>query len=459
MPQIVSIQPIVPQGPSPGAPGQKEQSQKEQSQTEQSKFSPHLENALSSKKSPQHGADDKHLEKTSRSNNPNDPNEPKVSTDGESQSSKRTTSEVIEAAGEEELGDSLRQNPASTHLAYFLEGTPRTIPAASILLNSHQFESIVNLLQSASAVLDTLSNNANTPPGLAAIQPELSSMNTEESEGLNFIKPGVVSKQNALLSQLQQIIDSANEIGSVSITKATNTSSPHGLRNSIHGLSTALFAVTSEPVTASPSNETFHENQQGEEFSQQTNSSTLQSTTLGATEPTNTISQVSAAVQTANAQPVAESPKPIMLPSGAIVHEDEVIRQLSERFQISSRHMDSRINTKLHTVELGELKIDLTVKEGSIRANVVAQSQHALEILEKNIQKLKNMLEQQGFTIEQISLTAESESVGDFDLFDRQLFSKNDSTPAAATNRREGEAIFYQQTRQLLIRRQTPASM
>jgi flagellar hook-length control protein FliK len=512
MPQMVSIQPVIAQGPPPGTPGKKEQDQ----------FSPHLEKALSSNKSQQQGADGKHLEKTSRSNDQN------VSADGESSAPAREGSEALMTIAGEDPGDSLQENPASSGLAYFLEGTARTIPATSIFFNSHQVESITNRLQNASAtmtsashqseatsifsrfqqlesaailpqntsgVINNIPDNAKTPPGPVAIHSELSSMTTE-AEGLNFIKPGVANKQDALLNQLQQIIDSANETGSVAITKATKNSSPHGLRNNMHGLSTALFAITAEPVTASPAGETndltlgsllvaggdgmektagkpaqnwtgsrqdmqqqyfnakntmqnsaennqnFQNNQQGEEFSQQTMSSGPQSTALGATEPTNTFSQVSATVQPGTAQPVSESPKPILLPSGAIVHEDEVIRQLSERFQISSRHMDSRINIKLHPAELGELKIDLTVKEGSIRANVVAQSQHTLEILEKNIQKLKNMLEQQGFTVEQISLTAESESVGDFDLFDRQLFGKNDYIPNTAKNRRGDGTTF-----------------
>ncbi len=476
---MVSIQPVIAQGPPPGTPGKKEQDQ----------FSPHLEKALSSNKSQQQGADDKHLEKTSRSNDQN------VSADGESPAPAREGSEALMTIAGEDPGDSPQENPASSGLAYFLEGTARTIPATSIFFNSHQVESRTNRLQNASAVIDTMAANAKTPPGPVAIHSELSAMTTE-AEGLNFIKPGVANKQDALLNQLQQIIDSANETGSVAITKATKNSSPHGLRNNMHGLSTALFAVTAEPVTASPAGETndltlgsllvaggdgmektagkpaqnwtgsrqdmqqqyfnakntmqnsaennqnFQNNQQGEEFSQQTMSSGPQSTALGATEPTNTFSQVSATVQPGTAQPVSESPKPILLPSGTIVHEDEVIRQLSERFQISSRQMDSRINIKLHPAELGELKIDLTVKEGSIRANVVAQSQHTLEILEKNIQKLKNMLEQQGFTVEQISLTAESESVGDFDLFDRQLFGKNDYIPNTAKNRRGDGTTF-----------------
>ena len=133
-----------------------------------------------------------------------------------------------------------------------------------------------------------------------------------------------------------------------------------------------------------------------------------------------------------------------------MVHEQEVLHQLMEKFQITGKHMDSRINIKLHPAELGELKIDLTVKEGSIRANVVAQSQHTLEILEKNIQKLKTLLENQGYTIEHISVTAESGTAGDFEFFDRQLFSNNGYTPPVPKGRREGETAFTLENREII---------
>jgi len=132
----------------------------------------------------------------------------------------------------------------------------------------------------------------------------------------------------------------------------------------------------------------------------------------------------------------------IILPSGTVVHEDEIIRQMTEKFQVSGKHTDSRINIKLHPAELGSLKIDLSVKEGSIRANVVAQSHHTMQILEKNIQKLRAVLENQGFTVDQIAVSAESDSVAGFDLFDRQFFNKNDQPPATPQARRTGKAAF-----------------
>ncbi len=100
------------------------------------------------------------------------------------------------------------------------------------------------------------------------------------------------------------------------------------------------------------------------ELAQQTTGTTLATSPFSATEQTNTFSTIAAMTQETNTQPTTESVKPIILPSGVIVHEHEVMQQLAERFRLSSKNIDSRINLKLHPAELGELKIDLTLKDG-----------------------------------------------------------------------------------------------
>jgi flagellar hook-length control protein FliK len=159
-------------------------------------------------------------------------------------------------------------------------------------------------------------------------------------------------------------------------------------------------------------------------------------------EQPNTFGQSLAAVQSTPGLPASEGAKTITLPSGVVVHEEDVVRQVLERFQISQRSFDTRINIKLHPAELGELKIDLSVKEGSIRANVVAQSQHAQEIIEKNMVKLKTILEEQGFTIDKITVTSKFDSTGDANLFDRQLFDRDDYTPQSNKRRNNAETDF-----------------
>ncbi|MFT5726646.1 MAG: flagellar hook-length control protein FliK [Desulforhopalus sp.] len=139
---------------------------------------------------------------------------------------------------------------------------------------------------------------------------------------------------------------------------------------------------------------------------------------------------------------VTDPTKATMLPSGTVVQDQEVIQQLVERFKVNRRQQNSKIQIKLHPVELGKMEIDLTVKEGSIRANVVAQSQHVQEILERNIAKLRSVLEQQGFNVEDITVTSGSETVGEFDLFEQQLPHRDTSNSLAKNNKNETHTPF-----------------
>lgn len=508
MPQMVTTAPAAPQA-SPKAkvssPGNKEKNE----------FSPHLKNAISEKKQQQQAVQDK-----SRKDTPSSPEKSTLIDENsqalESKQSKNNPDPSM-ATGE---------NPAdvqdkTSEQTLLNTEKPTTLATDSVLAPSQEVNIAANPSLNASTKTGNESNTVSpfpTPdtiqPNLtpAAIQPNLTPVaiqhdltpvavqpeknpSTTEPEIQNTIKPAAAKGQDALLSQLQNIIDKANETGIVSITKVPNTTLANSINSNIHGAMTfssentepinvttaahtagshlnGLFVADADGIekTAGKSaqhmngirqdsphqyfgtkitmqnlannTQNFQENPQGDKLPPQSSGSNLQSGLFSAPEQTNTFSQVSSIVQETTTQPITESAKPIVLPSGVLVHEDEIIQQLSQKFQISGRNMDSRINLKLHPAELGALKIDLTVKEGSIRANIVAQSQHTLEILDKNLAKLKTVLENQGFTVDEITITAESESVSDFDLFDRQLFSRNDYTPKTAKNRQDNEAVF-----------------
>lgn len=141
---------------------------------------------------------------------------------------------------------------------------------------------------------------------------------------------------------------------------------------------------------------------------------------------------------TGQSQQISPEGKVYTLPTGTMVAEQEVLNQVLQRFHLTNRDHNTRINLKLYPAELGELKIHLSIKEGSIKASVVAQSQHVQEILEKNMPKLKTVLEQQGFVVEDIIVSAQAENVANFDQFGGQLPNRQDFTfskniPSSAT--------------------------
>lgn len=118
----------------------------------------------------------------------------------------------------------------------------------------------------------------------------------------------------------------------------------------------------------------------------------------------------------ANSQPVA----PLQQPS-PVAHDNAVLQQVAERFYLQMQNQETRLKIQLQPAELGKLDINLTVKEGAIRAHVITQSGQVQELLERNMSRLKHILESQGFSVEDIRLSAANESVDKSDLFQEQL--------------------------------------
>ncbi len=93
-------------------------------------------------------------------------------------------------------------------------------------------------LQPIEATVQTPQNTSVTSPGTIGPEPipaEFLSAITEPTRE-NAIKPTTAKTQTALLDQLQRIIDQADETGTVSITKAIDTSFVNSFRSNIHGL-------------------------------------------------------------------------------------------------------------------------------------------------------------------------------------------------------------------------------
>lgn len=476
MPQMFNIQPVAPQTTPQRPAGKKEQSP----------FSPHLEDAISGKKQ----------EKPAKTANATT-----NTTEGSEQSQ-----EPLETQLEGQLSDSTDQDIAieikeekteQTGLAAY--NTEFVAPTGSSDLDSnHKSSSPALVIKPEAAETAKQSHNQEiiVPSKYNPDQAE-SSLAPESPASQNSFKYIGMSRQDALINQLQQIIDKADETGIVSVTRAKPAYSFNTINTNLHGVLTTSIPEAPEAAAVSPSteltaasfnellvkdldnnqkpaikplahlsggrqgihqqyfnakvsnqnlsdnNQDLQQKKQGEEFLQNTIAGNLQSSTVGFSEQSSTFSAFATSAQQATVHPTSDIAQPTtVLPSGTIVQEEDIIHQVIERFQLSAKQLDNKINIKLHPAELGELKIDLTVKDGSIRAHVVAQSQHTREILEKNVQKLKNQLESQGYTVDNISVTAESESVADFDLFEQQLFNRQEYSQKSAKSMQNEDVSF-----------------
>jgi flagellar hook-length control protein FliK len=442
MPQIAIIQPATPQTPPANSPVNNDPGQ----------FSPHLENAISNK-NPQ-----------ATSNKKNNPDSA-VTTENEEaillgQDLSETISELFTLPTTE-----AKNLPSISNITPV---NPQNFTAGSLLANSQIPEQPVLNLASRNGSVDLAKPNGSLELGqlLQATDETIEFSEVKLATTPTPIQTRMNSWSEALLSRLQQIINNSSETSTVSITKTE--SSPAILASSTQQISGFQFPGR-EGVKTAPDKQlnsvrlgsqqqyyeakVNHQNSgnnnvspqdsgQGNDPSSQPMATAQQSALAGDAEAASVFSQGSAIVQETPALASVETAKPIILPSGTVVHEDDVVQQLIERFKISGKLGETKINIKLNPAELGELKIDISVKDGSIKAHVVAQSQYALDIIDKNLSKLRAVLEDQGFVIDEISVTSESESVGDSNLFDSQLFNQNDYTPQAVKDTTESGAIF-----------------
>jgi flagellar hook-length control protein FliK len=108
------------------------------------------------------------------------------------------------------------------------------------------------------------------------------------------------------------------------------------------------------------------------------------------------------------------------------VSENEILQQVIQKFRISQHLQDSRVVMKLHPAELGELKVDIHLKDGTINASIQVQSRQVLEILEKNMPRLREIMEQQGLRIDEMVLNIDKDMPADHNLFEEQL-AQNDN--------------------------------
>ncbi len=105
-----------------------------------------------------------------------------------------------------------------------------------------------------------------------------------------------------------------------------------------------------------------------------------------------------------------------------LVRDQEIINQIVDRFSLHSRQQTSRLSLQLHPAELGELKIDLIVKGDVLKANIYTQTQQAGEIIDRNLSRLREILQDHGITVDELAVSFKSDNKDDFTPHHGQLF-------------------------------------
>jgi len=123
------------------------------------------------------------------------------------------------------------------------------------------------------------------------------------------------------------------------------------------------------------------------------------------------------------------------------VPERELVSNLIQRFNINPRLQTSKLTMQLNPAELGNLKIDILVKGDSIKANIVAQSQQVLETLEKNMPRLRSVLEEQGFKIDSFEISMDGDGGSQKELFQEQFNSQQQEFASDGSSSQKTESF------------------
>jgi flagellar hook-length control protein FliK len=281
--------------------------------------------------------------------------------------------------------------------------------------------------------------------------------------------------ESVLLSQIQQILDQGKDTG-VIVIRGNGITQSNGLQqtNSLQNLSNPVLAdsetddiqakyvgiptmavdeqtvvthkssklagahqeVTEQFLNAKidqskgSSTEGSEQNNHGQNGSEQQNKAEIQQTvasqspSLADAKPVDSIFGQQLGQVTASTDPLTSVEGKFAPGTHLPVPEKELVTNLIQRFNVNPRLETSKLTMQLNPAELGSLKIDILVEGDSIKANIVAQSQQALDILDKSMPRLRTVLEEQGFKVDAFEISMNSDGGQQKDFFQEQFNSK-----------------------------------
>lgn len=99
----------------------------------------------------------------------------------------------------------------------------------------------------------------------------------------------------------------------------------------------------------------------------------------------------------------------------------DVLKQVSERVDVNLLEDKSEMIIKLKPDHLGKVTVEIAVENGNVTAKFLAESQKVKEILEANIQDLKDHLANQGMVVQDLSVSVGNDGRGP--LFNQENYN------------------------------------
>ena len=125
----------------------------------------------------------------------------------------------------------------------------------------------------------------------------------------------------------------------------------------------------------------------------------------------------------------AASAASLRLPSGTEVPHSQIVNQVTDHFSMNRNLESGSVILRLHPAELGELRMEIKVEQDNIKAHITTHNPQVQDILDRNIPRLRDVLEQQGMNLEHIQVSVAADNSGNGQLFqeqfEQQQFSRN----------------------------------
>ena len=93
------------------------------------------------------------------------------------------------------------------------------------------------------------------------------------------------------------------------------------------------------------------------------------------------------------------------LPSGTTFQQSAVVDQVINHFSGTQKLESGSIRLQLHPQELGELRMEIEVKQDNVKAHITAQNPQAQEALDRHLPRLRETLAQQGLHLNEVEIT------------------------------------------------------
>lgn len=179
----------------------------------------------------------------------------------------------------------------------------------------------------------------------------------------------------------------------------------------------------------SPSSQQNKNSSQGNSVPQQQTAAATTGATAAASEQPPNSSTFNAQFQDISANNGGETVKPGSSPTAPMsyVRDQEIINQIVDRFSIQSRLQTTRLSIQLNPAELGELKIEVIVKGDVLKANIYAQTHQASEIIDRNLPRLREILQGQGISVDELVVSFNSDTIDNFSSQHGQLFQDHNN--------------------------------